>query len=352
MIPTTFRTGGVPESLVPFGSASEYLARSDELGPHRVVGGGSNLLVADDGPSGTVAVIASESDGVVDLDGSRARLDAGGNWHATTLRLGAEGLGGVESLVGIPGTVGGAVVQNIGAYGQEICEVVERVEVVSTASGVTCWFSAQECRFGYRDSVFKSTERGRHVVTAVELRLRPGELHVPAYSELAGELERRCGQADRAGGYRLDEVHESVLALRSNKNMVWQADDPRTWGAGSFFVNPTIGAGALGEITSRLGATPPSWELTAGRHKISAGWLVERAGFERGHRWATVGLTEGHALGLVNITGRASSADVLEAANEIASAVTRMCGLRLLAEPILFGFDAGIELAFDAHIEP
>lgn len=334
-----------------FGSASDYLAHRGELGPHRVVGAGSNLLVADDGPAGTVVVISSASSGVVDLDGSRARLDAAGNWHETALRLGVSSLGGVESLVGIPGTVGGAIVQNIGAYGHEICEVVERVEVVSTMSGATGWFSAEECRFGYRDSLFKSGERGRHVVTAVELRLRPGEPHVPVYTELAGELERRYSP-DGAGGYELDHVHEAVLALRSNKNMVWAVDDPRTWGAGSFFVNPTLGTGMLADVTSRVGASPPSWDLPGGCHKISAGWLVERAGFERGHRWATVGLTEGHALGLVNITGHATSADVIEAANEIASGVTRMCGVRLLAEPILFGFAADLELHFDAHIEP
>ncbi len=139
---TTFRVGGAPDGLMAFSSAGEYLEALPGLGTHRVVGGGSNLLVADEGPRGTVAVLSRPGSGVVDVHGSLVLIDATGNWFATALDLGARGLGGVESLVGIPGSVGGAVVQNIGAYGHEICEVIERVRVVHVVDGSSVWLTA------------------------------------------------------------------------------------------------------------------------------------------------------------------------------------------------------------------
>ncbi len=346
---TTFRTGGPPERLVGFGSAAAYLDGRSELGVHRVVGGGSNLLVADGGPAGTIAVLSSPSSGLLDLDGTRARLDAAGNWHETALDLADRGLAGVESLVGIPGTVGGAIVQNIGAYGHEICEVVERVEVASVLDGSQAALTPDECKFAYRDSRFKSADRGRYVVLAVVVQLERNRLHVPAYDELARELaDRTSGAAD---GYELHDVHQAVLGLRSGKNMVWDRTDTRTWGAGSFFVNPTVTAIELASLVERLGDLP-AWPVDRVTHKVSAGWLVERAGFRRGHAWSTVALADGHALGLVNRSGTATTAEVLDAANEVARAVTRLSGLRLLAEPVLFGFDPDLRLDFDAHIEP
>lgn len=157
---TTFRIGGPPDKIAQFASSEEYLRELGLLGEHRVIGGGSNLLVSDDGPAGTIAVLSSASSGVQDIDGSRVRLDAAGSWHQTAVELGQHGLAGVESLVGIPGTVGGAVVQNLGAYGHEFCEVIERVRVLSTTDGSTRWFSNFECGFGYRNSRFKSADRG------------------------------------------------------------------------------------------------------------------------------------------------------------------------------------------------
>ncbi len=189
------------------------------------------------------------------------------------------------------------------------------------------------------------------MVLEAEVRLRPGEKHHPAYRELAGELEQRVpGSAEV--GYDLADVHRAVLALRSAKNMVWDDKDPRTWGAGSFFVNPALTSDALAELVRRVGEQPPSWGMGPDAHKVSAGWLVERAGFRRGHVWEKVGLAPGHALGLVNRSGRATASEVLEAANDIGRAVTEMSGIRLMAEPILLGFEPGIHLDFDAHIEP
>lgn len=337
--------------MARFGSARDYLESRSEVGEHRVVGGGSNLLVADEGPSGTFAVLSSPTSGVLDVAGSLVRIDAAGSWHETALELAQHGLSGVESLVGIPGTVGGGVVQNIGAYGHEICEVIERVKVLSVTDASVGWLTRDECKFGYRESRFKSADRGRFTVLEVEAALSPNSLSVPAYDQLEAELRDRVG-ASASGGYELPDVHRAVLALRNGKNMVWAEADTRTWGAGSFFVNPTVSTSELDTLVQRLGAPLPTWQVDGDTHKVSAGWLVESAGFPRGHNWSTVGLADGHALGLVNRSGSATSAEVLAAANEIARAVTALSGLRLLAEPILLGFAPEMSLDFDAHIEP
>ena len=350
VLDTTFRVGGPPDEVVRFTSSTEYREARPLLGEHRVIGGGSNLLVSDDGPAGTIAVLSSASSGVLDIDASRVRLDAAGSWHRTAVELGRHGLAGVESLVGIPGTVGGAAVQNLGAYGHEFCEVVERVRVLSTTDGSTRWLSRAECRFGYRNSRFKSTDRGRFVILEVEAQLRPDEGHVPVYAELASALREQTGSV--AASYPLPEVHAAVIDLRARKNMIWSEDDTRTWGAGSFFVNPLVSAASLDRCSDVAGCVPPHWAVSDGLHKLSAGWLVEQAGFRRGHEWDLVGLADGHALGLVNVSGRASCADVIDAANAIAAGVTRTFDIRLLAEPILLGFPSHTRLEFDAHLEP
>lgn len=183
----------------------------------------------------------------------------------------------------------------------------------------------------------------------MEAQLRPDEGHVPVYAELATALGERSGAASP---YPLPEVHAAVIGLRDRKNMIWREDDKRTWGAGSFFVNPTVSAETLATCSSTAGGAPPHWPVSKGQYKLSAGWLVEEAGFSRGHEWDSVGLAPGHALGLVNLSGRARSADVIDAANSMADAVTHKFDIRLLAEPILFGFPDGVRLDFDAHLEP
>lgn len=347
---TTFRTGGDPAALKRYGDSAAYLDALDHLGDHRVIGGGSNLLVSDDGPAGTIVVLASDDGAKVDVEASQATLDAAGNWSATVAALGRRGLAGVESLIGIPGSVGGAVVQNIGAYGTEIAELIEAVETLEVSSGKMVRFDAEACRFAYRDSRFKSFDRGKYVVTRVTLRLVPGGRHVPRYAELARHLEDRFG-ANR-DGFSIDQVHETVLGLRRSKNMVWDQDDPCTWGAGSFFVNPIVSEAAFESVRAGSVASVPAWPIAeTGKVKLAAGWLVEQSGFKRGHRWDRVGLADGHALGLVNRSGTATTADVIGAANEIAAAVQERFGIRLHAEPVFLGFDPSLALAFDAHIE-
>jgi len=350
-ISTTFRTGGQPDRSVVFESGADYVAKRASLGPHRVVGGGSNLLLSDSGPQGTLVAVASARHGVLEISGSTALIDAAGDWNATAFELAGQGLAGAESLVGIPGSVGGAIVQNIGAYGHEISEVVKRVRVLSVEDGQTMWLDAHDCQFGYRDSRFKSSDRGQFVVLEAQLVLTEGGLHRPAYAELADELASR-NNSPAPEGYELQAVHQAVIALRSAKNMVWQDSDTSTWGAGSFFVNPIVSGKDHERLTKELSSAMPAWPQLEGRVKLSAGWLVEAAGFHRGHSWETVALADGHALGLVNRSGKATTAEVLEAANQIASAVTALTGLRLLAEPILMGFEPDLAVAFDAHIEP
>lgn len=347
---TTFRTGRDPDEIRYYTTAAAYLDAWPQIGDHRVVGGGSNLLVSDDGPAGSIVVLTSDRAAACDRDGDRVRIDAAGNWSETVAELGRQGLAGVESLIGIPGSVGGACVQNIGAYGTEIAERIEKVETIDASTGDVVHFDVTQCRFAYRDSRFKTADRGRYVVTAVVLRLVPDGLHQPRYAELARELESRFGRHD--DGYTIDQVHHVVLELRRRKNMVWDKQDTRTWGAGSFFVNPIVAPSVFEAAQATSDATIPAWPIeTTGQVKLAAGWLVEQSGFRRGHSWARVALADGHALGLVNRSGEASSLDVLEAANAVASAVHERFAIRLHAEPVLMGFDPAVELAFDAIIE-
>lgn len=348
---TTFRTGRDPDELRYYDTSAAYLDARPQIGEHRVVGGGSNILVSDNGPAGRIVVLASNAEAGYERDGDRVRIDAAGNWSATVAALGRQGLAGVESLIGIPGSVGGACVQNIGAYGTEIAERIETVETIEASTGQTVVFDAMQCRFAYRDSRFKSADRGKYVVTSVVLRLVPSGLHQPRYAELARQLEDRFGRA--SDGYPIDQVHQTVLALRRSKNMVWDSNDTRTWGAGSFFVNPIVASSVFDAVQAKSDVPIPAWPVEATNEvKLAAGWLVEQSGYKRGHAWERVALADGHALGLVNRSGHATSKDVITAANVVATAVYESFGIRFHAEPVLLGFDPDVELAFDAIVEP
>ncbi len=347
---TTFRVGGSPDTFFHFVKASEYEAALGDLDEHRVIGGGSNLLVADSGVDGTVVALTSDQSAIVDIDRTDVIIDAGGNWHETVVAIAAAGLGGPESLIGIPGTVGGAIVQNIGAYGFEICSFIRHVFAYDKLEKRKVTIEVSDCGFSYRDSRFKSTDRGRFVILGACLRLQKTSRHTPKYRELREQLSQASPSSSE--DFDIALVHEHVLALRHGKNMVWSQQDSGTWGAGSFFVNPIVDVAVH---TSICATDPerkvPSWPASGSKVKLSAGWLVEQAGFTRGHNWEKVGLANGHALGLVNRSQQAQAADVIAAANNIGKAVHESFGIRLLAEPILLGFDKNMPLSFDAHIE-
>ncbi|MGH7312980.1 MAG: UDP-N-acetylmuramate dehydrogenase, partial [Candidatus Rokuibacteriota bacterium] len=254
----------------------------------RVIGGGSNLLVADEGVEALVIRIASR--GVV----ARRRglhvvvtAAAGEPWDALVGRAVERGWAGLECLSGIPGSVGATPIQNVGAYGQEVSETVIHVRALDTRDGRVLTMGNHDCRFTYRDSIFKSGEPERWVVLAVQYRLRPGGAPTIRYAE----LERHLG-AHGSGTPSLTDVRASVLAIRRSKSMVIEAGDENQRSCGSFFTNPLVTVAEAAKVQAVAGdPTMPQWPQPDGRVKLAAGWLIERAGFARGLRDGPVGLS-------------------------------------------------------------
>ncbi len=337
---TTLRLGGPATRFVTATTEAEVVAAvsaADEAGePVLVLGGGSNLVVADEGFPGTVVRVATR--GVVaDVEdhadptcgGALVRVAAGETWDDLVARAVASGWVGVEALSGIPGSVGATPIQNVGAYGQEVSQTIATVRVWDRVLKGVRTFAAADCGFAYRDSRFKADRLdpwgGRHVVLEVTFQLRQGELGAPVgYAELARTLG--VEQGARAP---LAEVRAAVLGLRSGKGMVLDEADHDTWSAGSFFTNPVVDPGVVPE-----GA--PAWPQPDGRVKTSAAWLIDHAGFGRGFGNERASLSTKHTLALTN-RGSATTADLLALAREVRDGVEQRFGIRLVNEPVLVG---------------
>ena len=333
---TTLRVGGPAATLVRAGTQAELVEAvlaADAAGePLLVLGGGSNVLVADAGVTGTVVQVAARGiDAEVDgCGGAWVRVAAGEPWDDVVALAVAEGWSGIEALSGIPGSTGATPIQHVGAYGQEVADVVARVEALDRTTGDRVTFAAADCGFGYRSSRFKA-EPGRFVVLAVTLQLRLGDLGAPvAYAELARSLG-----VDVGGRAPASQVREAVLALRRSKGMVLDPDDHDTWSAGSFFTNPLLDARAAAALPSQA----PRWPAEDVRVKTSAAWLIVAAGFGRGF-WVRAGapaaLSGKHTLALTN-RGGARAADLLELAAVVRAGVAERFGIVLEPEPVLVG---------------
>jgi UDP-N-acetylmuramate dehydrogenase len=318
---TTLRLGGPAAAYVEPRDESDLIeaARDAAL----IIAGGSNLVVADDGVPGTVVRITHDA---VEDSGSRLHVSAGANWDELVASCVARGLQGFECLSGIPGSVGATPIQNVGAYGQEVAETVERVRVYDRETGRVEELSPAECGFGYRTSVFKYHDR--RVVLSVAFRLRRSSQSGPIrYAELARTLDIPVG-----GTAPLADVREAVLALRRRKGMVIDPADPDSVSAGSFFTNPILTAGEF----AALPGSPPAFPEPDGRIKTSAAWLIERAGFHKGYGNGRVGISTKHTLALVN-RGGATTAELMALAHEIAGGVQDRFGIALHPEPVLVG---------------
>ncbi|WP_028637300.1 UDP-N-acetylmuramate dehydrogenase [Nocardioides sp. URHA0032] len=330
---TTLRLGGPAARWVRATTEAELTAavsEADAAGhPVLVLGGGSNLVVADEGFPGTVVEVATSGispdveDGV-SCGGVLVTVAAGESWDdLVALAVGKE-WAGIEALSGIPGRVGATPIQNVGAYGQEVSQTIASVRVWDRRLRGVRTFANADCGFGYRTSRFKA-DPGRHVVLSVTFQLRQGSLGGPvAYAELARTLGVEPGE--RAA---LADVRRAVLALRGGKGMVLDPADHDTWSAGSFFTNPVVPADAVPD-----GA--PAWPQPDGLVKTSAAWLIEHAGFAKGHGNGRVALSGKHTLALTN-RGGASTADLLALALEVRDGVELRFGIRLVNEPVLVG---------------
>ena len=308
-------------------------ARNREV-PLLVLGGGSNLLVSDAGFDGLVLQVRLRGVDAEDAGTDRVyRAAAGEDWDTFVTRAVAENCAGVECLAGIPGTVGGTPVQNVGAYGQEVASVIERVRAFDLHRTEFVKLTAEECGFSYRRSRFNSDDRGRFIVTRVDYRLRPSGAPTIAYPDLRRALGER-GPKDRAPA--LAEVAGTVRRIRQSKGMLIVEDDPDCRSAGSFFKNPVIAAERAAGI-AQSGVVPPTFAAGAGMVKVPAAWLIEQAGFSKGCALGAAAISSRHTLALVN-RGGATAADILALAQLISARVEQRFGIRLEMEPVTVGF--------------
>lgn len=331
---TTLRVGGPAKRFVVARTPEEVarlVSEADEAGePVLALGGGSNLLVSDEGFDGLVlrVGIAGLSGTVSDCGGAVVTVGAGENWDDFVAHAVAEGWSGAEALSGIPGSVGATPIQNVGAYGTEVSEFVYSVRAFDRATRQFRTFAAADCGFSYRDSIFKRA-RDRYVVVSVTFQFSLGVLSAPVrYAELADALGVAVGERVPAA-----TVRDTVLAIRAGKGMVLDASDHDTWSAGSFFMNPLLSpeeAELLPQEAPRFAAG----ELV----KTSAAWLIQHSGIAKGFTLGAAGLSTKHVLALTN-RGQARAADVVRLARRVRDTVEEVTGVRLAPEVNLVGVE-------------
>ncbi|MGW7535891.1 UDP-N-acetylmuramate dehydrogenase [Amycolatopsis sp. NPDC054798] len=331
---TTLRLGGPVRRFVTATTAADLVAAvrdADESGePVLLLGGGSNLVVGDEGFAGTLVRIASTG---WTRDGDIVDVAAGQEWDAFVAALVGNGLGGLECLSGIPGSVGATPIQNVGAYGGEVAESIVSVELYDRAAKEVRTVKADELGFAYRTSVLKGTDRG--VVLSVRFRIDPSGQSAPVrYAELARTLGVEIGAK-----VPVAQAREAVLGLRRGKGMVLDPADHDTWSAGSFFTNPIVPEQEASAVLTRIAESTegkiPQYPADGGV-KLSAAWLIERAGFGKGYPGpgGRVSLSAKHTLALTN-RGGASTQDLLALAREVRDGVEARFGVRLRPEPLL-----------------
>jgi UDP-N-acetylmuramate dehydrogenase len=335
---TSLAVGGNAAFFAPVTSESQVIealwwAQRQRLAI-RLLGGGTNVLVGDDGVDGLVLQPALRGRAVIDEDEAAVWVEVGAGepWDDLVAWSVSEGLCGIEALSGIPGWCGAAPIQNIGAYGQELATVIEAVRGVDRDRGRAVWMAAAELGFSYRSSYFKTLWRDRFVITALRLRLRKGKPAAARYPQLADAL---AGTPDHP-----EQVRAAVLSLRAAKSMLYDRSDPNHRSAGSFFLNPVLSATELAMLRARLGAagvapdTLPSWEQ-AGGAKVSAAWLIDRAGLKKGFVMGAAGLSTNHCLALIN-RGGATARELLALAAYIRAEVGNRFGVSLQPEPAIW----------------
>jgi UDP-N-acetylmuramate dehydrogenase len=347
---TTFGIGGPARWFVEAVSEDEIVeatACARERGfALFVLGGGSNLLISDAGFDGLVLRVGllgieAYADGPAgDAFGEWVyRVAAGEDWNRFVQRAAVDNCAGIECLAGVPGTVGGTPVQNVGAYGQEVAPVIECVRVFDLKERVFREFSAAECEFAYRRSRFNTTDRGHYIVTRVDYRLTLGGAPTLRYAELQRAIE--AGAQDRQPS--LSEVAAMVRRIRQAKGMLLVEGDPDCRSAGSFFKNPVVSEVLAARVAEVSAKEPPRFPAGPGQVKLPAAWLIEQAGFQKGYRLGAAGISSRHTLALINLgeavgRGGASAAEILALAEKINSAVDARFGIKLEMEPVLVGF--------------
>jgi len=332
---TTFGIGGPGRWFVEAGNEDEIVeavAWARERGAALfVLGGGSNLLVSDAGFDGLVLQVAVKG---IEQEGEVFRAGAGEDWEHCVRQSTDAGCAGLECLAGIPGTVGGTPVQNVGAYGQEVASAIDRVRAFDVKERAFVELANAECGFSYRRSRFNTVDRGRYIVTRVDYRLREGGAPLITYADLKFHFK------DWAGTPSLEEVAEAVRGIRQAKGMLVVEGDPDCRSAGSFFKNPMV-AGDVAErvrqYAENAGVALRVYPSAGGMVKIPAAWLIEQAGFKKGYALGAAGISSRHTLALIN-RGGATAEEIRSLAGRITDVVEAKFGIRLEMEPVMVGF--------------
>ena len=330
---TTFQIGGPARFFMKAVSVRDVVeglefAYSKGLGVF-VLGGGSNLLIADEGIEAVVMRIELDEISFDERAAGQvlATAGAGVNWDRLVEMCILRGLAGIECLSGIPGLVGGTPIQNVGAYGQEVSNTIISVKCLDRANGKVIDLSAEECNFAYRSSLFNTEQKERFIVLSVSYDLAKNDKPKIAYKDL---LNVFAGQEPE-----LRDVRAAVLDIRRSKSMVIDPKDPNSRSAGSFFKNPLVDPSDLENLAMKFGNIP-HFELGK-RIKIPAAWLIENAGFKKGYTLGNVGISERHSLALVN-RGNGTAKEILALKRQIQDAVFDRFGIELVPEPIFVGF--------------
>lgn len=336
---TTLGVGGPARYFAEASDENEVqeaveFARSREL-PLFVLGGGSNVLVADTGFNGLVLKVDLRGvERVVVGEDVTFRVAAGEDWDAFVARTVEEDCAGLECLSGIPGSVGGTPVQNVGAYGQDVSETIREVTALDRQSLEPRTFSSPDCRFAYRSSVFNTNLRDSYIILSVSFLLRRGGKPAMRYADLQKAFGGLSAEPT------LQQVRDAVREIRRSKAMLIVPGDDDCQSAGSFFKNPVVSQVTFAELETRLssrGMSLPSYPASDGCRKLSAAWLVEHAGFAKGYNRGAAGISRRHALAIVN-RGGATAAEIVALKDEIQSRVLEELGVQLQPEPVFLGF--------------
>lgn len=335
---TTLRIGGPARFFCEVASEAEVVeavafARQRSL-PVFILGGGSNLLVGDDGFGGLVIHVAIDSPAELVRAGDFAHytVTAGTEWDAFVLQVCEQGISGIECLAGIPGSVGGTPVQNVGAYGQEVASTIVEVRAFDLEAGSFVTLSHGQCDFAYRRSIFNTTQRGRYIVTAVNFRFDLAARPNLGYAD----LQRHFAAWSAVAAPTPLDVYHAVRAIRHRKGMLLVEGEADCRSAGSFFKNPVVRPEVLAQIAASLNIEPgevPHWPAADGMIKLPAAWLLERAGFARGFILGQAGISSRHTLALIN-RGHATAADIMALRDRIRSEVMTRFRVPLEQEPV------------------
>jgi UDP-N-acetylmuramate dehydrogenase len=339
---TTFRIGGPARFFCDVHTEAELLeavqfARERNLAIF-VLGGGSNLLIGDSGFDGLVLHIAIDTPTQAHSDGNVIDdvAAAGTDWNSFVLQICEQGISGIECLAGIPGTIGGTPVQNVGAYGQEVANTITHVRALDLETLTYITLTHEQCSFAYRRSLFNTTHRNRYIVTQVTFRFDRTAAPALTYPDLQRHFATHTQPSTPI------EIYHAVREIRHSKGMLIVEGEPDCRSAGSFFKNPIVPESALAPLAAELSLPAekiPHWPAAPGSIKLPAAWLLEQAGFHKGftqYPESPAGISSRHTLALIN-RGNATSSDIAALRDTIQREVHRRFHIQLEQEPVSLG---------------